>query len=227
MHKGRRFLAVIPARGGSRGLPRKNIRLLRGQPLLSYTVAHALAVPSIDFTVVTSDDAEILKIGEKAGAAPILRPKKLAGDRARTEDALLHALEILEKMGNSYDFVVTLEPTHPFRKPETVTQAIEMVSSGRYDSCMTLTEDRTDFWRQKGKSYARLFPNAPRRRQERDPLFKENSLVYVTSVAALRRRKFVIGSRPGFIITPERESLDIHTATDLAFAESLMGEKRR
>lgn len=227
MHKGRRFLAVIPARGGSKGLPRKNARLLKGKPLVAHTVAHALGVPEIDQTAVSSDDPAILRMGLKAGSAAILRPKSLAGDRARTEDALLHAVEFFEKMGLKFDFVVTLEPTHPFRRPQTVRQAIELVSSGRYDSCMTLTEDRTDFWRRKGGTFGRLFPDAPRRRQDREPLFRENSLVYVTSVASLRRRKSVIGARPAFLVTPEAESLDIHTASDLALAEAMLKGRRR
>ena len=227
MHKGRRFLAVIPARGGSKGLKRKNIRFLAGKPLLAYAVSHALAVPEIDLTVVSSDDAEILEIGKAAGAAPVLRPKKLAGDRARTEDALLHALDAVEKISGAFDFVVTLEPTHPFRAASTVKRAIDLVCAGRYDSCMTLTEDRTDFWRKKGKTFARLFPNAPRRRQEREPLYKENSLVYVTSTAVLRKKKFVLGAKPAFLVTPEAESLDIHTEGDLALAEAMMAAGAR
>lgn len=227
MVKGRRFIAVIPARGGSKGLRRKNIQPVAGKPLVAHSVAHALAVREIDLVVVSSDDAAILRAGKKAGAEAVLRPKNLASDTARTEDALLHALDAVEKAHGRFDFVITLEPTHPFRRPETIRQAIALVSSGRYDSCMTLTEDRTDFWRRAAGTFRRLFPNAPRRRQDREPLYKENSLVYVTSTAALRRRRFVIGARPGFLVTPEAESLDIHTQADLDLAEAMARRKAR
>ncbi len=227
MYKGFRFLAVIPARGGSKGLPRKNIRMLDGKPLLSYSILQSLSVPYIDATVVSSEDEEILNLAQASGAEAIRRPDKLAGDKARTEDALIHALNTLKDQGRQYHFVVTLEPTHPLRNPNTIKRAIEMVVNGKHDSLLTLTPDHTDFWRKKGKSYSRLFPNAPRRRQDREPLFKENSLIYITASSTLIKRKFVLGVKPAIMITAESESLDIHTATDLAMAESFLKNKNQ
>ena len=218
MHKGKRFLAVIPARGGSKGLRHKNRRLLKGKPLVVYTIQQALAVPTIDCVLVSSDDEQIIRIAKKAGACAIKRPAALATDTARTEDALLHALEVMEANGDEYDFVVTLEPTHPLRSSATLKKAITMVVQRRYDSLLTLTPDRTDFWTQKRGRYRRLFPKAPRRRQDREPLYKENSLIYITSVSKLRKRHFVIGTKPAVLITQERESLDIHTEDDLRMA---------
>jgi CMP-N-acetylneuraminic acid synthetase len=222
MLKGKRFLAVVPARGGSKGLKRKNVRPLRGKPLLWYSVKQALAVKAIDAVVVSSDDRRILAAGKKAGAKTVLRPARLASDRARTEDALLHAIDELAKQGRRFDYVITLEPTHPLRRPETLRAAMETLVRGRFDSLMTLTPDSTDFWRKSGKTYARLFPNAPRRRQEREPLYKENSLIYITAVDVLKKYKFVLGKRRGFLITEETESLDIHTARDLKLAEQFL-----
>jgi len=219
MYKGKRFIALIPARGGSKGLPHKNRRIFQGKPLLVHTIRQAQAVAALDLIVVTSDDPLILSLAERAGALPVRRPAALASDKARTEPALLHALDTIEAGQKLFDYVVTLEPTHPFRRPETIQKGIAMVMRRGFDSLLTLTPDRTDFWRQKGGRYGRLFPNAPRRRQDREPLYKENSLLYVTHVAVLRKTGLVIGRRPAVLLTPERESMDIHSPADLEIAK--------
>jgi CMP-N-acetylneuraminic acid synthetase len=226
MYKGYRFLTVIPARGGSKGLPRKNIRLLNGKPLLTYSVKQSLRVPYIDCIVVSSEDSEILSIAKRSGAIPLRRPARLASDKARTEGALLHAVDELARRGERFDFVITLEPTHPFRQVNTLKTAIERLVQGKYDSLLTLTPDHADLWREKKGRFGRLFPNAPRRRQDREPLYKENSLIYITAVAALRRRNFVIGKKPLVLLTPEQESLDIHSADDLALAHFWVRQKK-
>ena len=116
-----RSVAIIPARGGSRGIPRKNLRVIAGKPLLAYTIEHALATPSIDRVVVSTDDVEIGTVAARHGAEVIWRPAEISGDRASSEAALLHALdELAARDDYRPDLVVMLQATSPLRRPDDV-----------------------------------------------------------------------------------------------------------
>ena len=184
-------LIVIPARGGSKGIPKKNIYPLNGKPLLSYTLEMITKACLKDVDVVVSTDAEDIRrvaLNNK-NVFVIDRPTALASDKASTEDALIHAIDIMQKKtGKKYEAVITLQPTSPLRKAETLEAFIneyEKVAL-KYDALVSFSEDRTDFWvlDERGE-FERLYPDAPRRRQERKPLYKENSAYYITSVNAL------------------------------------------
>lgn len=226
-----KYLAVIPARGGSKGIKKKNIALLCGKPLLGYTIEAARMADINGDIVVSTDDKDIAETAGGYSIEVIWRPKAISGDTAKTEEALIHALDYMKKMhGKTYDAVITMQPTSPFRKPETIRNFLKEYEKNRtvFDALLTLSEDRTDFWEKRDDgSFTRLFPDAPRRRQERKPLYAENSCLYVTDTEALRGTKSVLGRKVNGIVISSLEGLDINEPMDLVIAESYMGKHEK
>lgn len=219
-------LAVITARGGSKGIPRKNIVPLCGRPLIEYTIESIKAAEIPGRIVVSTDDEEISEISKKNGIEVIKRPPEISGDTASSEAALLHALEEVRKTGFEPDCVLTLQPTSPLRKSSTIKNFVRKFLEIRneYDAMLSLHENRTVFWKKLGDTdaFERLYPNAPRRRQAREPLYEENSALYITNVEALERNNSVLGERTaGFVIDAD-EAVDINEPRDILFAEFLM-----
>lgn len=143
MYKGKTILAVIPARGGSKGLIGKNIKLLCGKPLINWTIEAALSCEYIDTVLVSTDDEKIAKVSRKAGAeTPFLRPEKLARDGSKVIDTILHALDFYRVKGQSFDYVVLLEPTSPLRKNGDLAKAVKkLIEQGpRADSIVSIGE---------------------------------------------------------------------------------------
>lgn len=228
-----RYLAVIPARGGSKEIPKKNIVPLCGKPLLGYTLEVLLEaeMENVDIAVST-DSEEIAAVAEgyaDKGVCVVKRPEEISGDTASTEAALLHAIDVMEKKnGVSYDVVLTMQPTSPFRKVETFCAFLENyeANANQYDALLSLHETRTDYWVKKGEgAYGRLYPEAPRRRQEREPMYVENSAYYATSVKALRETSSVLGNHVNGFLILEEEGLDINEPIDLLVAEKLMEDQ--
>ena len=226
-----KLLVVIPARGGSKGIPFKNIYLVNGKPLLLYSLEMIKKV-SFDGDVVVSTDSE--KIKEVAlsvdGIEVVDRPEDISGDKASTEAALLHALHVMEERKKChYDAVVTLQATSPLRKADTVKACFDRYEKDRdrYDALLTLTESRTDYWVKEGEEqYRRLYPDAPRRRQDRDPIFIENSAVYITDSQSLKEAGSVLGHKVNGYVIPEREGVDINEPIDILIAEELLKEEQ-
>ena len=165
-----RFLVVIPARGGSKGIPMKNIYPLNGKPLLTYSLEMMQQVTFEGDVVVSTDSERIKEVAlQIPGIEVVDRPEDISGDRASTEAALIHALKTMEsKKGCTYDAVVTLQATSPLRQAKTVKACLEKYEEDRekYDALLTLTETRTDYWIKEGADhYHRLYPDAPRRRE--------------------------------------------------------------
>ena len=128
MYKGKNILGLIPARGGSKGLPRKNIKPLLGKPLIAWTIEQALASRYLDRVVVSTDNKEIAEISKKYGAeVPFMRPKELAEDNAKGIDVVLHAIDWLKENNKrkQYDLMMLLQPTSPLRATEDIDKAIE------------------------------------------------------------------------------------------------------
>jgi len=216
-------LAVIPARGGSKGLPRKNLALVAGEPLIVHTIRAARAATTVDRVVVSTDDAEIAETARGAGAEVVLRPDRLAADDSPTEDALLHALEDL---GTDPELVVTLEPTSPLRTPELIDACVHLARERDADAVITVTETRSIYGRLDGETFRPLFDGQARRRQLREPLYAESSTVYVTRTAHLRKTRSVVGPRVYALVVPEEQALDVNTAHDLAVADALLTAAR-
>lgn len=225
-------LVVIPARGGSKGIPKKNIYPLLGKPLLEYTIEVILKA-DLEFTdiVVSTDSEEIKTVALKfKGIEVVDRPAELSGDRASTEEALLHAVAIMEeRTRKKYNAVITMQPTSPLRNVETLKAFVAEYEkkSKEFDAMISLTESRNDYWISKKGKFVRLYPNAPRRRQERKPLYVENSAYYITSVESLKETHSVLGKHVGGFSISEIEGIDINEMIDLKIAEIFLRERNQ
>ncbi|OIO05541.1 MAG: hypothetical protein AUJ49_01180 [Desulfovibrionaceae bacterium CG1_02_65_16] len=209
------ILALIPARGGSKGIPRKNIALLGGRPLLEYTVRAALACPSITRVVVSTDDAEIAEVARACGAeVPFLRPATIAGDRSDIGLCVRHALEFLAHQGCCLDHVVELYPTSPFRTPAFLEECIAPLLEGCQKSLVARRFPSTQrFYAPAGRgAVARLGLNVPAGSYFLRPygLFLGRSLRAAPWGCAVR-----------YLENPIME-IDIDTPEDLLLAESVI-----
>lgn len=221
-------LIVIPARGGSKGIPKKNIYPLNGKPLITYTLDLLLqaGVEEADI-VVSTDSDEIKAISEQYRNVVVIdRPDRISGDEASTESALIHALDVMEERYNRrYEAVMTLQATSPLRKIDTLRRFIKEYEDNypKFDALLSLNEDRTDFWiRQDSGEFERLQKNAPRRRQERKPLYVENSAYYITEVNALLKTASVLGTHANGFLISDVEAVDINDRMDILIAENLL-----
>jgi len=135
-----RILAIICARGGSKGVPGKNIRPLLGKPLIAYTIEQALGCDRIDRVIVSTDDKEIARVSKECGAdVPFIRPIKLAGDNSPKLLALQHTVEEIEKSGDKYDIILDLDPTSPLRNSNDIRACIEKLENGKNDTDTVIT----------------------------------------------------------------------------------------
>jgi CMP-N,N'-diacetyllegionaminic acid synthase len=219
------IVAIIPARGGSKGLPRKNILPLAGKPLLAHTILHARAAKRIDRTIVSTDDREIAEVARAWGAeVPFMRPAALATDAATTEVVLQHAVTWLEREERvSVDVVVLLEATSPFRAPGVIDDVIARLDDPAIDTAFTVVRDHGYFWSREHERIVRLDPGyAPR--QTRTPRWRETGSVYATRAAVVRGGER-IGPRVALVEQDATDSLvDVHGAFDLWLAERIAAD---
>ena len=227
MYGDQKIIAIIPARGGSKGIPGQNIHPLDGKPLVAYTIEQAQAVPELDVTVVSTDDDEISKTATQFGGTVIKRPPELAVDEAPTEPTLIDALEQAKTEGwGTFDIIVVLEPTSPLRKPETISRCIRNLIDSGAPSLLTVTETRKNYGRIEAGRFAPLFPDQPRRRQDRQPLYEESSTVYACRVPHLLKTGWLMASDWRAEIVDEREAIDINSMDDMIIAGSYLRKRR-
>ncbi len=176
-------VAIIPARGGSKGLKEKNIYPVAGKPLLAWTVLQALASTSIERVFVTTDDGAIAQVASEYGAEVIVRPPELAGDKASSESAILHAVGVIEREYHMpLSTIVFLQATSPLRKPEDIDRAVELFVQEGADSLISVTraDDLTLWERRDGKWDSVNFDYRNRgMRQDRPTQFIENGSIYI------------------------------------------------
>jgi N-acylneuraminate cytidylyltransferase len=215
-------LGVIPARGGSKGLPGKNLLPLGGEPLLVHTIRAALSATELDGVICTTDSEEIASTAASAGATVVMRPADLAADDSPTEDALIHVLDTLLALGSAEpEYVVTLEPTSPLRSSRLIDECVARARDLRADAVITVTPSFESWGRLEDGVFRHLSPGEPRRRQLREPLYRESSTVYITRVAHLRRSGSVLADPLHAVVVDAEEAIDVNTAADLAVAEAL------
>lgn len=226
------MLAVIPARGGSKGIPRKNIVLLRGRPLIAYTIDAARAATSLDRIVVSTDDDEIAAVSDDLGAEVMRRPAELAGDEASTLSVLQHMVAELANTGYLPDAVMTLQPTSPLRTSRHIDEAARaFASDASVDSLVSCIEVPHVFhphsvMRRTVEGYLVPFLDLPQpsRRQDKEPVFARNgAAIYITRTERLS--DFIFGGRLMAYMMSEAASVDIDSLADLAAAESMLAER--
>ncbi len=217
-------VAIIPARGGSKGIPRKNIKELDRKSLISYVIENALKVGKLDRVIVSTEDKEIAEIAKKYGAeVPFIRPKELARDATPTLPVLQHAVKYLEEEENyKPDIVVLLYATSPLVKPKRISEGIKMLKEGNFDSVLGVMEDRGHYWIETNNGYERLYPKTLKNRQFTKPLFKESGAIYICKREILMEKNTLVGGKIGFLKMNKKESIDIDDIIDFEIAEFLM-----
>lgn len=219
-------LAIIPARGGSKGIPKKNIRIVGSKPLITHTIEHALKSCVINRTVVSTDDKEIADISKQYGAEIVWRPPEISGDKASSESALIHVLDYLKKKEN-YEpaLVVFLQVTSPLRKPTHINGAVKKLVEQKADSCFSACPEHfTGRWQIDKNGIARsLNYEVSKRpmRQEYPIEYLENGSIYVFKPWVVRKTGNRLGGR--IVIYPMNpiDSLQIDTVEDLKLIEQL------
>ncbi|OYR74025.1 N-acylneuraminate cytidylyltransferase [Halorubrum sp. E3] len=219
-------LGLIPARGGSKGIPGKNIRELAGAPLIAHSIQAARDATAIDSVVVSTDDEEIVEVAESHGArVPFIRPSELATDEAPTAPVISHALETLHDMGEAYDAFVLLQPTSPLRTATHIDEAYSLYEESDVDSVISVYPTYDTRWERTSEGAKKLnYTDAGKRRQDRDPEYVINGAIYVTDVEQfLQTEETITGTTKMYEMT-ERESVDIDTPFDLWLAEQILTE---
>ena len=221
------FLAIIPARGGSKRLPRKNILDLCGKPLISWSIEAALKSKYISKVVVSSDDEEILNISSNFGADIIKRPYELANDTATTFDAIKHTINNLEK----YDYIVLLQPTSPLRNENQIDEAIELLEEKQADAIVSVCEmDHSPLWSntlpKDGNMNNFLRDEVLNKRsQDLEKYYRVNGAVYICKTDKLLENKsFFLKDNIFAYIMDKKNSIDIDEEIDFEIAKVLINK---
>ena len=224
-------LAIIPARGGSKGIPRKNVRLLAGKPLLAHTIEHAQEARSVERVVVSTDDPEIAAVAEQHGAEVVWRPAEISGDAASSEAALLYTLSHLED-GEAYepDLIVFLQCTSPLMLPEDIDGTVTALLEEDADSALAVTTFHYFLWHegQDGNAIGINHDKSVRLlRQEREPQFLETGAVYVMRTSEFKKVGHRFFGKTAMYVMPPERCLEIDEPVDLLVAEALLRERQQ
>jgi CMP-N-acetylneuraminic acid synthetase len=226
-----RFLGLIPARGGSKGVPRKNIKLLCGKPLLAYTAEAALASRRLSRVILSTEDEEIAEVGRSYRLeTPFLRPNELARDETPMLPVVQHAVRFLEDSGEHFDAICLLQPTNPLRTADDIDGCIQLLEISEADAVVTVLPVPHEFnphwvYFESAEGWLRLSTGEASpipRRQELPPAFHREGSVYVTRREVLMEQNSFYGSRLlGYKMNNER-SINIDTPEDWQRAERLL-----
>lgn len=227
-----RVLGIVAARGGSRGVPGKNIKLLAGRPLLAYTIDAARASGVIDRLILSTDADDIAHVGRTLGLeVPFMRPSSLAGDQSPMLPVLRHAIDTLAEHRWDAEVVVLLQPTSPFRRPEHIRGAVEMLRDTRADSVVTVVElprhlSPDYVMRIDGGRLVTFLPEGARitRRQDARPAFVRDGTVYACWSRTIREQNSLYGADCRPLVVPAAESLSIDSDADWKEAERRIGD---
>jgi len=219
------IIAIIPARGGSKGIPGKNIKNFEGKPLISHSIEYAKDSKLINEIYVTTDDEQIAHISKTAGAKIIIRPAELATDTSTTESAIKHALNNIDKRP---DIIVLLQPTSPLRPEKSLDTAINKLINGNYDSLLSLSPSNSFFWSlDSNKATPEYDYSNRKRRQDINPDEKkyfENGSVYIFTREHFESTNNRLGGKIGHVIFPEEYGYEIDVPKDLIILEQLSRE---
>lgn len=223
------LLVLIPARGGSKGVPRKNVRLLAGKPLIAWTIETARQAQGVDRIVVSTEDEEIARVAREFGAeTPFMRPDALAQDSTPGMDVVFHALDSLP----AYDDILLLQPTSPLRTAEDIDAIVRQRAEQNAPAAVSVSEvAHPPEWMYRLDGSTQLQPLVdtppPARRQDAVPVYTLNGALYLARVSWLvEQRSFVSAQTLGYVMPAER-SADIDTPLDWRWVEFLMKEKER
>lgn len=219
------ILAIIPARGGSKGLPGKNIRHLAGKPLIAHTIEQAKRSRYVTRVMVTTDSHAIADIAKQFGAEVLIRPQAISGDTATSESALLHCLDELRATeGYEPDLVCFLQCTSPIRTEIDIDEAIEQLRRENADSLLTVSPSHRFLWRNSPAGAVPINYDAAKRprRQDMEPQYIENGSFYLFKPELLIRESNRLGGRIAFHVMSDAAAHEIDSAYDFEYIESLL-----
>ena len=222
------IIALIPARGGSKGIPKKNIKLFNGEPLVNHSIKYAKNCNLIDEIYVSTDDEEISLISLKAGASVIKRPINISGDNATTESAIKHTLKSLSKKP---DIIVLLQPTSPYRPEGSLQEALDKFIDNDYDSLLSISPTHRFIWSIDKKNNLKAsydFLKRPRRQdlKKSEINFIENGSLYIFKYESFLLSENRLGGKIGYVEFDEEFSHEIDTYYDFKFLEGLVKNEK-
>ena len=226
-----KILVIIPARGGSKGIPHKNIKLLNGKPLIHYTIDEAREIVGDDDICVSTDDSEIIKCVEDYGLkVPFVRPEELATDTAGTYEVLLHALNYYEKQGRHYDVVLLLQNTSPFRKTEQIKEAIKLYTND-IDMVVSVKECAANpyysVFEEDNNGYLHVCKGDGNifRRQDAPKVYEYNGAIYIMNAEKLKTTHMHKMQKRVKYVMDDLSSFDLDTMWDWKMAEMIIKPK--
>lgn len=226
MIDGKKVLAVIPARGGSKGLPGKNIRKMAGKPLIAWTIKEAQKSKYIDRLILSSEDKEIIHIARKWGCeVPFVRPVELAQDHTPGIEPVIHAIKSLS---SKYDYIILLQPTSPLRTAEDIDTCIENCINSNSPACVSVCEaEKSPYWMYTVDIQEKIHPfiqseKPAYRRQDLPRVYVLNGAIYVASTDFLLKELTFINKETIAYVMPAERSVDIDTEIDFTYCELFM-----
>lgn len=219
-----KIIAVIPARGGSKGIPRKNIRLMKGYPLIAYAIMNALNSKWISDVIVSTDDEEIATVSQNYGSRIVMRPDRLATDEVTLDPVINHAVQTIEAEGERVDIVITMQPTSPLLKIETLDKAIDFFLNSEYDTVISAVNNPHLAWGEDNGEFIPLYE----KRLNRQYLPKH---LLETGAFVITKREFVrddsrLGNKINLFEMPVQESIDIDSFSDWIICETQLSRKK-
>jgi CMP-N,N'-diacetyllegionaminic acid synthase len=225
MYKGKRFLGVIPARKGSKGIPKKNMYKVNGKPLIEYTIDVALRARFLDQIFVSTDWMDIVYLSKRKGLSiPFLRPPELATDEARIIDVLIHVVDEWKKRNQYFDYIVLLQPTQPLRKSDHIDEAIQQIVDLNHHSLVSVSRvtDHPILIRrinESGELENLLNVSSTIRRQDMPPYYKINGLIYINKLDHHFNSNTSLNDNKLPFITDPKYDLDIDLIEDIHWFE--------
>ena len=219
-----KYVTLIPARGGSKRFPGKNIFPLNGSPLICHSIEYSLKNPKVQGTYVSTDSAEIKGVSSKAGAEIIERPDELAGDYATSASVMKHAVEYLTAKGIEFDYVILLQATNPLRPQGLLDEAIDIIEKTGATSLFTVTRSEKKLGKIIEGKYVPWNYSFGMRSQDMDPLYYENGLLYITSKELLLQE--IIEGKDAYpmVVDHPYGEVDIDTIEDFHYAEYILNQ---
>lgn len=224
-------LSIIPARGGSKGIPRKNLHLLGGKPLIAHSIDSAVSATFVHRVIVSTDDAEIARVAREYGSEIVMRPSEISGDTATSESALLHVLEHLANSeGYQPDLVVFLQCTSPLTLPEDIDGTVRMLLEENADTAFAAIPFHYFLWKRDGTGAAQGINHDKEirlLRQDQEEQFLESGAVYVMRTQGFKETKHRFFGKTAIYVMPPERCLEIDEPVDLRITEILMQEQQK
>lgn len=230
MYKDKKILAIIPARGGSKGIPYKNIMNINGKPLIAYSIEGAKQSKYVDYILVSTDDNKIKEVSLQYGAnVPFLRPEEISNDTAKSIDVVIHGINYLKESGEEFDYVVLLQPTSPLRTCKDIDEAIEILIKSEEESLVSVCEvDENPVLMRiiKDNSLQEImnFDGDNLRRQDLPTVYIFNGALYINKVSMLLKDKAFVNKKTLPYIMEKEKSIDIDNKIDAKLAELILKE---